>query len=178
VANERERELLSLVQEARRDFGPKCQKLAGSITVELIGDFLSRLGIPVSARDVFIRGVPVELDLLVPGPMTTPRHKLIYEPSDVLAAFEVKNLGAFPGALASIRRSFDLIRSANPGIYCAYITLSERKNYKWKATAENLGADVYTLFWHNSSIKNRRFDPTGDWDKLISKLNLFLGRSP
>jgi hypothetical protein len=119
----KEHELLAHVQEARHAFDTKCMKLAGSITVEVIRLALSGFGITVSARDVFIRGVAVEVDLLVPGPMATPRHGLIYEPSDVVAAFEVKNSGAFPGAVASIRRSFELIRSADPHIYCAYITL-------------------------------------------------------
>jgi hypothetical protein len=165
-----ERELLLQVQEARLAFGAEYNKLAGSVTVEVLRSFLLKLGVPVSARDVFIRGVPVEIDLLIPSPTATPRHELIYEPSDVRAAFEVKNRGAFPGATAKIRQSFDLIRSSSPSIYCAYITLSERKTFKEQATAENLGADVYTLFWHKGSNKNRRYDPTEDWGRLTKKL--------
>jgi hypothetical protein len=167
----KEHDLLTHVQKARDAFGPKCMKLAGSVAVEVIRLALSGLGITLSARDVFIQGVPVEIDLVVPRTMAAPGHGLIYEPSDVIAAFEIKNSGAFPGAVASIRRSFELIRSANPHIYCGYITLAERRNYKWAATEQNLGADVYTLFWHNGSLKHRRYDPTGDWDRLTGKLN-------
>ncbi|MGA2268030.1 MAG: hypothetical protein ABSH44_06120 [Bryobacteraceae bacterium] len=165
-----EHQLLDFVNEARQAFGPKCMKLAGSLTVEVMRSALADLGIHVSARDVFIQGVPVELDILLPRPMATPKYGLVYEPSDVLAAFEVKNSGAFPGAVDSIRKSFRLIRSVNPRIYCAYVTLAERRNYKWAATRDNLGEDVYTLFWHNGSTKNRRYDSTEDWDKLTRRL--------
>lgn len=169
-----ERELLESVNEARRVFGPKCMKLAGSLTVEAIRAALEQLGIAVSARDVFIRGVPVEIDLLVPRPIATPKCGLIYEPLDVLAAFEVKNAGAFPGTVEAVRKSFELIRSANPWIYCAYVTLAERKGYKWAATTENLGADVYTLFWHNGSIKHRIYYQTDHWDKLTEKVRVLV----
>jgi hypothetical protein len=162
--------LLKSVNEARQAFGPKCMKLAGSLTVEVIRAAFEQLGIAVSVRDVFIRGVPVEIDLLVPRPVATPKCGLIYEPLDVLAAFEVKNAGAFPGTVEAVRKSFELIRSANPRIYCAYVTLAERKGYKWAATTENLGADVYTLFWHNGSIKHRSYEKTSDWDRLTKKL--------
>ena len=173
-----ERQFLECVQEARQAFGAKCMKLAGSLTVEVIRQAFTDLGIALSGRDVFIQGVPVEIDLLVPRPMVRPKHGLIYEPSDVLAVLEVKNSGAFPGAVASVRKSFELIRSANPRIYCAYVTLAERRGYKWAATPENLKADVYTLFWHNGSIKHRLYDKTEDWELLTRRLKGLVGNRP
>ncbi|HWP02656.1 MAG TPA: hypothetical protein VNL96_04305 [Gemmatimonadaceae bacterium] len=125
----------------------------------------------MSTRDVFISSVPIEVDLLIPNRVATPDYGLVYHPGDVLAALEVKNSGAFgEGTLKTVRRSFELIRAANPQIYCAYVTLAERKGYKWAATADNLSADVFTLFWHNGSSRDRRFEPTGDWSNLVNRL--------
>ena len=166
-----EHELLAGVQEDKEAFGVKCNKLTGAVTVELLRSALLDLGVAVSPRDVFIRGVPIEVDLLLPTRDGILSHGLVYEPEDVLAAFEVKYTGSFgEKALTNIRRSFTRIRAANPRIHCAYVTLAERKRYKWAATADNLGADAFTLFWHNGSSIARRYDPTGDWSRLVDKL--------
>ena len=166
-----EHELLERIEEAKHAFGCKCSKLAGSVTVEVLRLVLRGLGITLSTRDVFIRGVPVEVDLLLPTRAAKPQHGLVYQPTDVLAAFEVKNSGSFgDDTLNSVRRSFQLIRAANPRVYCAYVTLAERKGYKWAATTDNLGAEVFTLFWHNGSSASRRYEPTGHWEKFVGKL--------
>lgn len=167
----RDDHLLDSVSKAKQAFGTKCSKFLGSVTVELLRMALFDSGINVSARDVFIRGVPIEIDLIVSKPDVSPFAGLLYEPSDVLAAFEVKNTGLFgESSLKSIRRAFSLIKKAQSDIYCVYVTLAERKNYKWAANKDNLGVDVFTLFWHNGSEKHRRYESTGDWYRLIKKL--------
>lgn len=166
-----EQEILTRVQAARQAFGVKCHKLAGSVTVEVLRSAFLDSGISVSPRDVFVRGVPVEFDLLIPAPTAAPADSLVYEPSQVIAVLEVKNAGSFGDAtLTSIRRAFGLVRQANSRVYCAYVALAERKGYRWAATDANLGADTFTLFWHNGSEKARRYDPTGDWARLVNAL--------
>jgi hypothetical protein len=167
-----EHTLLQGVEESKQAFGVKCGKFSGSVTVQLLRSALQEAGIDVSSRDVFIRGVSVEIDLLVPKRNATPDAELVYDPSDVLAAIEVKNSGSFgDGTLESTRKCFARIRAANPNIECMYVTLMERKGFKWAATRENLGADVYTLFWHSGSAKTRRYEATGDWARLVNSLN-------
>lgn len=163
--------------QAKTDFAVKCSKLAGSLTVESLRRALEDEGIHLSARDVFIHGVPVEIDLLMPRPGAVPRSGLVYEPCDVLAALEVKNSGAYGAqTLESIRRAFGLIRAANPRILCVYVTLSERMGYRWAATDKNLGARAFTLFWHDGSRKGPSYRPSGDWSRLVAEL-VGLGRA-
>lgn len=166
-----EHKLLDSVGQARQAFGTKCSKFVGSVTVELLRAALLDMGIKLSLRDVFIHGIPVEVDLLLPTPAATSDYGLVYQPEDVLAAFEVKNAGAFgESTLSAVRRSFDLIRAVNPRIYCAYVTLAEREGYKWAATKKNIGADVFTLFWHNGSMTARHYKSSGDWSRLMDEL--------
>jgi hypothetical protein len=58
------------------------------LTVELIRDELKRAGLRISARDVFIKNVPVEIDLLIPKAEAKPEHGILYNPEDVLVVFE------------------------------------------------------------------------------------------
>jgi hypothetical protein len=43
-----------------------CRKFQGHVAVEIMKEALAAEGIATSARDVFIAGLPVEWDLLVP----------------------------------------------------------------------------------------------------------------
>ena len=90
-----EHEILELVNAAKKNFGAKCSKYSGAVSVELIRHALKSHGIETSSRDVFIKNVPVEIDFLVSKPGVLPGHGLLYQPEDVLAAFEIKNVGSF-----------------------------------------------------------------------------------
>jgi hypothetical protein len=61
-----DQEILESINIAKRDFGMKCYKYAGAITVEVLRLALQHYGFLVSERDVFICGVPFEIDLLMP----------------------------------------------------------------------------------------------------------------
>ena len=166
-----EHEILRRFEKIKRDFGAKCKKLSGSVTIELLREAFSKQGVEVSDRDVYIRGVPIEIDLVFPVRRVKPISGLIYEPEDVLAAFEIKTIGCFgKKSIDSVRNCFHRIQSANPKIYCAYISLSERAGYKWAARPENVGADTFTLFWHDGKSLDRIYTPSGDWTRLIRKL--------
>jgi hypothetical protein len=58
-------EIVTEIRDATEQFG-KCGKFGGAATVEIVKHGLSKEGISTSARDVFIKGVPLEIDLLVP----------------------------------------------------------------------------------------------------------------
>jgi len=160
--------LLDQINRAKEDFGIKCSKHAGAITVEFIRLALSEHGISASPRDVFIKGVPIEIDLLIPRADTSPENGILYRPEDVLIALEIKNSGAFgEGTIRRTKKIFMTIRQHNEQIGCFYVTLAEREGYKWAITNDNLGFPAYTLFWHSGSSKNRRYEPSGDWQRLI-----------
>jgi len=171
-----DRELLELINAAKKDFGRKCSKYAGAVCAELIKHSLSCHGITVSARDVFIDGVPIEVDLLIARNGVVPKHGLLYLPEDVRVVLEIKNSGVFEqGAISKIKHNFDAVRERNSAIACVYVTVGELKGYRYAVTTETLGYPAYTLFWQNSSQHNRKYEVTGQWDGLITELRRLAG---
>ncbi|MBI4187299.1 MAG: hypothetical protein HY530_07355 [Chloroflexi bacterium] len=160
----------TLIFQGKKEFGVKSKKFVGALTVEVLKNALREQNIPVSPRDVFIKGVSVEIDLLIPKRGSSPKYGLLYEPEDVLAALEVKELGSWgEQTLNQIRRNFELIHQIKSDIYCTYVTLTERKPFKWAITTENLGLPAYTLFWHKGDdIENG--ESSGDFGRLMSAL--------
>ncbi|QDU27735.1 hypothetical protein ETAA8_28250 [Anatilimnocola aggregata] len=172
-------ELLGLINTAKKDFGHKCSKYAGAVCAELLKHSLSRHGVTASARDVFIDGIPIEVDLLIAREGVEPKHGLLYRPEDVRVVLEIKNSGVFElSAISRIRHNFDAVRDKNPKITCVYVTLAELKGYKYAVTTEALGYPAYTLFLYNSSQKNRKYEVTGHWDNLIHDLQQMAGCVP
>ena len=167
----KEHEILEQANAAKREFGTKCSKYVGAVTVELLRRALQEHGINTSPSDVFIKGVAVEIDLLIPKAEVEPQDGLLYQPEDVLFALEVKNRGAFGDkALSGIRRNFQEIRRSNQEIRCLYVTLSERTGYKWAATEDKIDGLVYTLFWNSGPEKNLRYESSDDWQRLINEI--------
>jgi hypothetical protein len=81
-------EVVTLTWNSCEAFG-KCGKFAGAATVEIIKKALANEALPASVRDVFIQGLPVEWDLVVPRPSAQPSlNGLLYEPGDVACALE------------------------------------------------------------------------------------------
>ena len=160
-------EILEAVAHAKKSCG-KCAKFAGALTVEVLRRALEEEGICVSARDVFIQGVPTEIDLLVPRADVVAEHGLLYAPEDVLVVLEIKNYGSFgEPTIGKTKDDFRAIHQRNAQICCAYVTLEERKGYKWAVSDENLGFPTYTLFWHSGSGAKYTRHPTGDWERLL-----------
>jgi UDP-N-acetylglucosamine 2-epimerase len=167
-----ERNILEIVTKTSQDFGVKCKKFSGTLTVELIRQALLKKGFNVSERDVFIKGIPVEIDLLIYKKGISSENRVLYKPEDVLVILEVKRKGTFGEfAIKSIMNNFKLIKQRSKNINCIYVTLTERKNYKWKATEQNINSPVFTLFWHSGPENNMKYENTRDWKKLINYLN-------
>ena len=159
--------IVTTTRKAKAAFGGKCSKFAGAVTVEILKAALAKESIPTSSRDVFVRGIPVEVDLLVPRQGEKPALGLLYEPRQVAAALEIKNSGSFGrGTLEKIRRDFGLFREA--GVCCAYVTLEERRSYRWAASAERLGYPCFTLAWHK--VTGGPIETTEDWAALVEFL--------
>jgi hypothetical protein len=116
----------------------------------------------------------VEIDLIVPRQRQRPRLGVLYEPEQVLAALEIKSLGAFgKDAVEKIRRDFNRLHDA--GIRCAYVTLEEQKNYRWAISEERLGFRCFTLAWHKTT--GGPFKTTGEWTELVTFLRERSGAS-
>ena len=172
-----DRELLERILAAQESFGPKrCGKFSGAVTVEVLRAGLRQAGFAVSNRDVFIRGVAIEVDLLLVRPGSDLSGRVLYEPTDVLVALEIKNVGSFGQAtIDKVRADFSRISAACPAALCAYVTLAERESYKWAVTEGNLGHPAFTLFWLNHSGRQRHYQSTGDWPRLLGVLQAQVG---
>ena len=164
------KQILDHVMRAKSDFGTKCGKYTGAVTVEVLREALRDAGHNVSPRDSFIRGVPIEVDLLVVRPGVQPQDCCLYDPRDVLVAIEIKYTGSFgESGITRLKASFQKIANANAKIRCCYLTLMERQTYKWRVTTENLGYSAFTLFWHTGS-KNVEYEETADWQQFLDWL--------
>jgi hypothetical protein len=152
------------VWDATEDFGTKCGKFGGAATVEVVRKSLAAEGIKTSVRNVFIDGVPVEIDLVIPRPgARSTLNGLLFKQQEAAVVLEIKKSGSYGrNSLRSVRDNFKLFGSK--GIRCAYLTIEERQTYRYRATPKNLGvSSVYTLYW------NLRSDAhfTTDWESLV-----------
>jgi len=168
------RVLLETILSKKKDFRPVCKKYSGAITVELLRRALNAHGIPTSPRDVFIKGLGIELDLVVPAGRAEPEYGLLYDPQAVRAALEVKNWGAFPGTEERIKKNFRRVRNhcQSQDVLCAYVTLMETEGAR-RVTTESLatpGCEAYTLFLRRGAEKNAQYEDTTEFKKLIARL--------
>lgn len=158
-------EIVRQARDAGKGFQLKSRKFAGAVTAELMKKVLADEGILTSARDVFIRGVPFEIDLIVPYRGEEPTLGLLYEPEQVAAALEIKKTGTFgEQALENIRKNFGQLRKLN--VKCAYVSLEERQSYLYKATKEKLDAECFIFAWHK--VTDGPLEETPDWDRLLA----------
>lgn len=166
-----EEKIFDIISDAKSSFG-KCAKFAGAVTVEIIKNSLEKHGISTSPRDVFIKGLPIEIDLIISKRNVKPTLGILYEPQDVLVVLEVKNRGSFgKETINNIKGNYHRIKQINKKITCVYVTLSERKGFPDRVTRKNTGFYSYTLSWHSGSGKNIIYEYTDDWEKLLEKLN-------
>jgi len=170
---------LQLVERARQleaTFGVKPpNNFSGAATVEILRAALSSKGNPVSSRNVFVRAVPVEVDLLVLRNTAEPFLGLLYEPQHVAVALEVKKTGTFgEDSLLKVKNDFGLLHKA--GVSCAYVTFEERHGYRWAASKECLGFPCFTLAWHRKTAGP--LEPTEDWERFLAYLKDSLAPSP
>jgi hypothetical protein len=170
-------EIVRQARSASKRFQMKSRKFSGAMTVELMKTVLATERITTSARDAFILGTPLEIDLIVPRRGEKPTLGLLYKPRQVAAALEIKKTGSFgKHGIQTIRNNFNRLRELK--VACAYVTLEERKSYRYKATKKNLGGfPCFTLAWHK--VTDGPLEDTQDWDKLLTFLRkrISLGNS-
>jgi hypothetical protein len=149
----------------------KCNKFAGTVTTEIVKDALASEGISASVRDVFIEGLPIEWDLLIPRMSAAPTlNGLLYKPADVACALEIKLSGLHSqDDVPRMAKNFERAKAA--GIACAYVTVGERESYPHRATAENLGFPAFTLMWHHPTPVD-----TLEWEKMLAFLKSCLAQ--
>jgi hypothetical protein len=145
-----------------------CQKFSGALTVELIRHHLLKHGIPVSQRDVFIKNIPIEIDLVIPRRGASAKHRLLYEPEDVVAALEIKYRGAVGAkTLQTTHQNFKRITRDYKHIQCIYIAAIENVTYKHAVRSVSLGFPAYTLVWYH----DQKYTASTDWTRLIEQLS-------
>jgi hypothetical protein len=123
-------------------------KLTGALAIEVIRNRLLQSGLPVSPRDVFIKGDPTEFDLLIVRRTAKPVCGIIFDPHDVAAALEIKFSGVYSQSVPTdLKELFDRIKSTYSHIHCMYLTVCENPKFKYRMTSEALGSRAFTLNW-------------------------------
>ena len=169
----KELKLLNKVMKFREEM--RATKFIGALTIELLRKELIKEGFNISNRDVFIRGIPYELDLIILKKGEKAQENLLYDPNQVLAVLEIKFRGIYSKkGVENIRRVFDSIKKINKEIKCIYLTISENTNYKYYPDEQKLGDFSFLLLERKTNleraIEKGRLHITGDWDKLVKIL--------
>lgn len=157
--------------------GKLSKKFTGAITIELLKKELIKRGFNVSDRDVYIKGSKSEFDLLILKEKERSKENLLYDPDQVVAAFEIKFSGTYSiGDINNIKETFNLLKRINPKIKCVYLTVSELgSRYKYYHEERSLGDFNCYLFERDTdlekAVKKNNLKCTGDWNKLIKFLN-------
>lgn len=162
-------------RETTKVNGRLSKKFIGAITIELLRRELIKEGFNVSNRDVYIEGVNHELDLLILKAKERAKENLLYNPSQVVAIFEIKFSGIYSVSdIDNIKKAFSSIKKINREIKCVYLTVSEMINFTYYHKERKLGDFNCFLFKRDTdlerAIKENRLKATGDWDKLIKFL--------
>jgi len=166
-----EQELFGLLKQGKQSLGVQSKKFTGALVIEILRRAFQECGIETSRPNVYLKGLPFEVDLVILRRHANVEFEILYSPADVLAVLEIKTSGIFNKEESPrIRSVFEAIKAINPSIFCAYVTISERQSYKYKATEEKLGFPVYTLAWHHGSDDSREYESTGDFSRLLAQL--------
>jgi len=166
-----EQDLFSLLKQGKQSLGVQSKKFTGALVVEILRHALEECRIKVSRPNVYFKGLSSEVDLLIPRRGANVEFEILYSPADVLAVLEIKTSGLFSKEESPhISQVFSAVQLINPSIFCAYVTMSERQSYKYKATEETLGFPVYTLAWHHGPDEDREYKTTGDFARLVRDL--------
>ena len=80
----------------------------------MIRDAFKKEGFTVSERDVYIKGIPIENDLMVLRPGIKSENRILYDHEDILVVLEIKSRGSFgKSIIEGIRKNFNLIKAIN-----------------------------------------------------------------
>ncbi|MGA2543097.1 MAG: hypothetical protein ABSG78_16225 [Verrucomicrobiota bacterium] len=152
-------------------------KLTGALAIEAVRHQLLKSGFTVSGRDVFIGGIPTEFDTLVVRPTAKPAFGIVYNPSDVAALLEIKFSGAYSQqVLPHLRQLFDRVNRAHPHIQCIYVTVCERRTYKYRITSKALGWPSFTLNWW-TDYKNSDVCPGDAFEEVVTCIHSALSKA-
>jgi len=158
-------ELLKSLKAAEKALGFPSRQFSGAVCVNLLKEVMSENGICTSEKDVFIQDVPVEVDLLIIRPGTKPLHGLLWNPDDVIAAFEVKKSGTISEkGTVKTNSDFGRIRTYHPHIKLFFITFSEIRS---KVAAIKRSDESFTFFIR----RNGKYSDTGDYERFLSVIS-------
>lgn len=139
------------------------------MTTEIIRKYLAQK-FNLSQKDVFIKGLSSEIDLLLLK-KNVDNKKILYEFDEVLAILEIKFRGPqSKEGIIALKKMYDTIKKIKPSIECIYIAIQESEKYKYKITKFNSGFDVFELFYYTGNIVYGEKKNTKNWDKLIAFL--------
>jgi len=155
-------ELLKNLKSAEKSLKFNDRQFSGAVCVNLLREILKENGLFTSEKDVFIKDIPIEVDLLIVKPNSKPLFNILWNPEDVIAAFEVKKSGTFTeDGTIKTNSDFSRIRSYHPHIKLFFISISEIRN---KIASIERSDDSFTFFLR----RNGKYSETGDYERFLS----------
>lgn len=157
-------ELLKSLNLAEKELGFDSKQFSGAVCVNLLREVIKENGLTTSEKDVFIKDVPIEIDLLIVKHGSKPLYGLLWNPEDVIAAFEVKKSGLISEyGKTKTNSDFSRIKTYHPHIHLFFITISEIRS---KLASIEKSDDSFTFFIR----RNGKYSETGDYDRLLDVL--------
>ena len=149
------------------DMSCDSDKFKGTATVQVLREHLSLKGYNVSDRDVYIKGIPNELDLLILR-KNVDKSFIIYNPEDVIFVFEIKYNSTTN--LKHLLSVYNCIMKRNNKINCAYVTILDQNSWTKVFTKEAIGFDYFVLYTYRSTTRMLPEMDMGGWEKLLKYL--------
>lgn len=158
-------QLLSVLKQAEKSLGFDNRQFSGAVVVHLLKSVLEELGFSTSEKDVFIKDVPIEVDFLIVKPNSSPEFGVLWNPEDVIAAFELKKSGLITDAgKITVNSNFNRLKTYHPHIRLFYVSFSETRD---KIGNIQRSDDSYTFFLR----RNGKFSATGDYERFIKDVS-------
>lgn len=157
--------LLKSLKSAEKSLGFSSRQFSGAICVSLLKELINSQGLSTSEKDVFIKDVPIEFDLLIVKPNSKPLHGLLWNPDNVIAALEVKKSGTISeDGIVKTNSDFGRLRTYHPHIKLFFITFSEIRS---KVAVIKRSDDSFTFFIR----RNGKYSDTGDYERFLSVIS-------
>lgn len=157
--------ILKSLKSSEKALGFPSRQFSGAVCVSLLKELLSEKGIATSEKDVFIKDVPIEFDLLIVKPNSKPLHGLLWNPEDVIAALEVKKSGTISEeGTAKTNSDFGRLRTYHPHIKLFFVTFSEIRS---KVATIKRSDESFTFFIR----RNGKYSATGDYERFLSVIS-------
>ena len=152
------------------------KKFLGDVSCKAIQLYLNQIinktGLEVVGPNVYINGIPNEIDLLIVKLSSKPIYLTsMYQEEDIISAMEVKtNAKSDDKTVREQLKIFDRIKAFHSRIDCLYVAIYGSNN-AYKKIKEELNKNGYGVFVFENG--NTQVCFTGEFEDLINRITAY-----